>query len=130
MNISALPDHSAIEYRDTAPSIDDVAELLDVKLPNPAPPIQTLLDEAKLEAPLAVQGQSGHAGFFPFNKFSAVPLLMKAAREAANQSGSDDVKNASLVLARCHVIRLNSQRSQWAARDGGRHRARTTASLA
>ena len=55
-----------------------------------------------------MQGQSGHAGFFPFNKFSAVPLLIKATREAANQSGGDDVKKRLMVVARCHVIRLNT----------------------
>ena len=36
----------------------------------------------KLEAPLGVQSRSPHAGFFPLNKFSTVPLLMKAARTA------------------------------------------------
>lgn len=108
MNVGTLPDHPAIEYRETPPGIDDVVKLLGIELPNPAPPIQTLLNEVKLEAPLAVQGQSGHAGFFPFNKFSTVPLLMKAAREAANQSGFDDVKKRLMVLARCHVLRLNT----------------------
>lgn len=36
----------------------------------------------KLEAPLAVQTRSTRAGFFPFNKFSAVPLIIRCAREA------------------------------------------------
>ena len=77
-------------------------------MPSPPPSLQELRNEAKLEAPLAVQGQSGHAGFFPFNKFSTVPLLIKAAREAANQSGFDNVKKRLMVVARCHVIRLNT----------------------
>jgi hypothetical protein len=42
-----------------------------------------LLNLLKLEAPLAVQARPPHAGFFPLNKFSVVPLLMKAARTAA-----------------------------------------------
>ena len=37
-------------------------------------------DLNKLEAPLAVQTHT-RSGFFPFNKFSAVPLLMKAANK-------------------------------------------------
>lgn len=107
MDLTSLPDHPAVEYGNTPATLDDLAKLLGIDpLPSPPPPIQTLRNEAKLEAPLAVQGQSGHAGFFPFNKFSAVPLLMKAAREAANQS--DDVKKRLMVVSRCHVIRLNT----------------------
>src|SRR6185437_799932 len=41
-----------------------------------------LLNLLKLEAPLGVQARPPHAGFFPLNKFSNVPLLMKAARTA------------------------------------------------
>ncbi|MGH8643835.1 MAG: family 16 glycoside hydrolase [Gammaproteobacteria bacterium] len=109
MDLATLPDHPAVEYRDTPATRDDLAKVLGIdKLPSPPPPIQTLRNEAKLEAPLAVQGQSGHAGFFPFNKFSTVPLLMKGAREAANQSGFDDVRKRLMVVARCHVIRLNT----------------------
>jgi choline dehydrogenase-like flavoprotein len=108
MNIATLPDHPAVDYRDTPATIEDLAKVLGIELPNPSPPIQTLRDEAKLEAPLAVQGQSGHAGFFPLNKFSTVPLLIKAAREAAIQSGYDDVKKRLMIVPRCHVIRLNT----------------------
>src|SRR5690349_2160639 len=85
MNLSTLPDHPAILYRDTSATVTDVASVLGIDtLPTPPPPIAILLNEAKLEAPLAVQGQPGHAGFFPFNKFSTVPLIMKATREAAS----------------------------------------------
>src|SRR6476619_4185532 len=45
-----------------------------------------LLNLLKLEAPLAVQARPPHAGFFPLNKFSTVPLLMKAARTAVADS--------------------------------------------
>jgi choline dehydrogenase-like flavoprotein len=109
MDLAALPDHPAVLYRDPPATLDDVAKVLGIeKLPSPPPPIQTLRDEAKLEAPLAVQGKSGHAGFFPFNKFSTVPLVIKAAREAASQSGFDDVKKRLMIVARCHVTRLNA----------------------
>lgn len=109
MDLATLPDHPAVEYRNTPLTREDLAKVLGIPtLPSPPPPLQKLRNEAKLEAPLAVQGQSGHAGFFPFNKFSTVPLLMKAAREAANQSGFDDVKKRLMVVTRCHVIRLNT----------------------
>ena len=109
MDLAGLPDHPAVEYGNTPTTVDGLAKLLGIDpLPSPPPPLQTLRNQAKLEAPLAVQGQSGHAGFFPFNKFSAVPLLIKATREAANQSGGDDVKKRMMVVARCHVIRLNT----------------------
>jgi hypothetical protein len=42
------------------------------------------------------------------NKFSTVPLLMKAAREAVSQSSFDDVRKRLMVVDRCHVIRLNT----------------------
>ncbi len=115
IDVAALPDHPAVANSDTPVSLADLAALLGIDLPNPLPTgvqltqlEQKLRNLAKLEAPLAVQGQPGHAGFFPFNKFSAVPLLTKAAREAYNESGSDDVKKRVMVVPRCHVIRLNT----------------------
>ena len=60
----------------------------------------------KLEAPLAVQANAPRSGFFPFNKFSSVPLLIETARLAVNESGGDDVKKRLMVVPGCHVIRL------------------------
>ena len=108
MKLSDLPDHPMIAFADTTLTAQALAELLGVDPTGPLPPIDVMRDEAKLEAPLAVQGRSGHAGFFPSNKFSAVPLLVKAAREAATQSGFDDVKKRLMVVPRCHVVRLNA----------------------
>lgn len=65
--------------------------------------------EAKLEAPLAVQSQVDRSGFFPFNKFSAIQLLIKAARAAAQESNFDDFKKRLMVVPNCHVIRLDTQ---------------------
>lgn len=59
----------------------------------------------KLEAPLAVQTVA-RPGFFPFNKFSATPLLQKAARAAYSESGGDDVKKRLMIVPFCHVKRL------------------------
>lgn len=116
MDLAALPDHPAVEYRDTPASLSDLSALLGIDLPSPLPTTPAALAKlerelrhaAKLEAPLAVQGQAGHAGFFPFNKFSTVPLLIKAVREAFTESGGDDVKKRLMIVPRCHVIRLNT----------------------
>lgn len=60
----------------------------------------------KLEAPLAVQSRVERPGFFPFNKFNAMQLLMKAARAAAHESNLDDFKKRLMVVPNCHVTRL------------------------
>jgi choline dehydrogenase-like flavoprotein len=75
-------------------------------------------DEAlsKLEAPLAVQSIT-RPGFFPFNKFSSVPLLTKAARAAQNESKGDDVAKRLMVVPGCHVKRLVTEAGRVAAVD-------------
>ena len=60
----------------------------------------------KLEAPLAVQARPPRAGFFPFNKFSSMPLVMQASRTAQSQSGGDDARKRLMVVPDCHVTRL------------------------
>jgi choline dehydrogenase-like flavoprotein len=60
----------------------------------------------KLEAPLAVQSSPVRSGFFPFNKFSTLPLLTAAARTAQNESAGDDVKKRLMIVPDCHVTRL------------------------
>ena len=66
---------------------------------------QELMNLAKLEAPLAVQTRT-LSGFFPFNKFSVVPLIMKASRAAQAESRNDDVKKRLMLVPHCHVKRL------------------------
>jgi choline dehydrogenase-like flavoprotein len=70
---------------------------------------QDLRDLLKLEAPLAVQSTAPRAGYFPFNKFSAVPLLIKAARAANAESDGDDVKKRLMIVPNCHVTQLATQ---------------------
>jgi Choline dehydrogenase and related flavoproteins len=65
-------------------------------------------EQMKLEAPLAVQSRAHRSGFFPFNKFSALPLLMKAARAAWSESNNDDVKKRFMIVPECHVKRLRT----------------------
>src|SRR5215472_12157172 len=66
VDLATLPDHPAVTYSDTPVTLDDLAKLLGIPLPNPLPTNPTQLaaleqqlrNLAKLEAPLAVQGQS------------------------------------------------------------------------
>jgi hypothetical protein len=63
-------------------------------------------ERLKLEAPLAVMSRTKAPGEFPINKFSAVPLLMAAARTAQIESGGDDCIKRLMVVPDCHVSRL------------------------
>ena len=70
--------------------------------------------KADLEAPLAVQSAPSRPGFFPFNKFNGVQLLVRAARLAqseAEQSAVGDaetisVKKRLMIVPNAHVIGL------------------------
>ena len=114
VDLATLPEAPTVEILDTPPTLDDLAGLLGVAPPNPPPsdPAQRQQLEAemrnklKLEAPLAVQARPEHAGFFPLNKFSAVPLLIKAARVAFSDAPGDDVRKRLMVVPRCHISRL------------------------
>lgn len=117
----SLLDHPAIRYADGPQSPQDLARLLGLDPNGSLPTAAKMKAELKLEAPLAVQGQSGHAGFFPFNKFSSVQLLIKASRQAYEESinafgQGDDVSKRLMVVPRCHVNRLVT------AQDGGESR--------
>jgi choline dehydrogenase-like flavoprotein len=73
----------------------------------------------RLEAPLAVQTKSPRSGFFPFNKFSTIPLIVRCAREAQfeverllnpNNDGSegDNTKKRFMILPRIVVTKLET----------------------
>lgn len=77
----------------------------------------------RLEAPLAVQSKAPRPGFFPFNKFSAVPLIVRCAREAQSEVASllddraelgeseregDDVKKRYMVVPNMRVTNLEA----------------------
>lgn len=84
---------------------------LDLHLDVPADMSAQDKDRLKLEAPLAVQGRAPRAGFFPFNKFSAVPVLMKAARAAIQEADNDNVRRRLMIVPNCHVTGLTTQPS-------------------
>ncbi|HEV8261413.1 MAG TPA: family 16 glycoside hydrolase [Burkholderiales bacterium] len=102
--LGALPDHPAVLFNDVAPSDAELVSWLGLPA-GTALPRADLLNMLKLEAPLAVQSQTA-PGQFPNNKFSAVPLLIKAARAAQAESQVDDVRKRLMIVPNCHVIRL------------------------
>src|SRR5262249_12293296 len=59
-------------------------------------------------APLAVQAQA-RPGFFPFNKFSSVPLGITAARQAFGDSGGNDAFKRLIIVPNCHVKSLRTR---------------------
>jgi choline dehydrogenase-like flavoprotein len=69
-----------------------------------------------VEAPLAVQSAHTRAGFFPFNKFSAVPLLMGAARQAESESPGNDFQKRLMIVPNCHVTKLLLDQKQRVSR--------------
>src|SRR5215211_1829930 len=79
---------------------------LHLNVPPGTSPIQR--EQMKLEAPLAVQSRADRSGFFPFNKFSSLPLLMKTARAAWLESNNDDAKKRLMIVPNCHVKRLRA----------------------
>jgi choline dehydrogenase-like flavoprotein len=58
-----------------------------------------------LDAPLTVQAVT-RPGFFPFNKFSSVPLGITAARQAFAEAGTNNAAKRLMIVPNCHVKRL------------------------
>jgi choline dehydrogenase-like flavoprotein len=105
--LAALPDHPVLRNR---PGIgaDELRQLLGNPNGTQGMDVTALRNLLKLEAPLAVQGQT-LPGFFPFNKFSSMPLLMKATRSAQAESNNDDARKRLMAVPYCHVNRLTVQ---------------------
>lgn len=102
--IAELPNYVTDAREDQGQEIQDVAS---GTLPEPYP---GYLDSLRLDAPLAVQILS-RPGFFPFNKFSSVPLGMAAARSAYAE-GKDKLLNSDkrlMIVANCHVKGLRTR---------------------
>jgi hypothetical protein len=115
-----LLDHPAVRYLDPGDPPIDAAVLRDwLGLPatdtTPEPELRELF---KLEAPLAVQSTT-LPGFFPTNKFSAVPGLIRSARLAntdADGIGSvADARKRLMIVPNCHVQELvtETQSDNW-----------------
>ena len=86
--------------------------------PRRTPRLTDLRDLFKLEAPLAVQSTT-LPGFFPTNKFSAVPGLIRAARLASNETDGvgtlADARKRLVIVPNCHVQELitETQSDNW-----------------
>src|SRR6266478_2614716 len=115
-----LLEHPAVRYPDPGePPID--AKLLRDWLGLPASdttPLAELHELFKLEAPLAVQSNT-LPGFFPTNKFSAVPGLTRAARLASTEAdgvgAAADARKRLMIVPDCHVQELitETQADNW-----------------
>jgi hypothetical protein len=73
------------------------------------PNIESMLGNVGVQPPpLAVQGSSPASGLFGFDKFSSMPLLAEAVREAVAASGLDDSKRRLFLVPLAHVIKLHT----------------------
>lgn len=123
-----LLDHPAVRYPDPGDPTPIPDTLLREWLGLPASdttPRTDLLDMFKLEAPLAVQSTT-LPGFFPTNKFSAMPNLIRAARLAATQADGigpvADARKRLMIVPNCHVQDLitETQADSWVRVTGVR----------
>ncbi|HYX04235.1 MAG TPA: GMC oxidoreductase, partial [Reyranella sp.] len=122
-----LLDHPAVRYPDPGePPLD--AKILRDWLGLPASDTTTfdkLKELFKLEAPLAVQSTT-LPGFFPTNKFSAMPGLIRATRlasaEADGTGAAADARKRIMVVPDCHVQELitETQPDSWVRVTGVR----------
>jgi len=104
--LAELPDYAAVP---TNPDRHLLLDLLGLPIDTPNPPTDgDLRDLLKVEAPLAVQSRAPLPGSFALNKFSAVPLILEAARAAWAESAGNDADRRLMVVPRCHATRLDA----------------------
>jgi choline dehydrogenase-like flavoprotein len=115
-----LLDHPAVRYPDPGEPPLDAAILRDwLGLPTTdTTPLNKLKELFKLEAPLAVQSTT-LPGFFPTNKYSAVPGVIRAARLASSEADGvgapADARKRIMIVPDCHVQELitETQSDNW-----------------
>jgi len=102
--LNELPDYVTEALEDQGQHIQDV------KNGKTPPDYVGFLDSLRMDAPLAVQILS-RPGFFPFNKFSSVPLGIDAARRAFGDA-TDKIGNTDkrvMIVPDCHVKGLRTR---------------------
>jgi hypothetical protein len=102
--LNELPDYATEAPEDMGQGIQDI---LSGAVP---PPYAGFKDSLLVDAPLAVQILS-RPGFFPFNKFSSVPLGIAAARRASGDA-TDKIGNTDkriMIVPDCHVKGLRTR---------------------
>jgi hypothetical protein len=122
-----LLDHPAVRYPDPGEPPLDATILRDwLGLPTTdTTPFNKLKEFFKLEAPLAVQSTT-LPGFFPTNKFSAVPGAIRAARLASSEADgagpAADARKRIMIVPDCHVQELitETQSDNWVRVTGVR----------
>src|SRR5260370_20471101 len=58
--------------------------------------------------PLAVLGQTPESGLFAFNKYSSLPLLISAIRDAIAEVGGDNARRRLFLVPRAQVVKLHT----------------------
>jgi hypothetical protein len=105
MNYGAIPNAIPLaempDYTVEAP--EDITATLQQQLA--APPYPGFQLSLALDAPLSVQAVT-RPGFFPFAKFSSVPLGITAARQAFSEAGTNNFAKRLMIVPNCHVKRL------------------------
>ena len=114
LTLAQLLEHPAVRYPDPGEPPLTAALLRDwLGLPSSDTTPEAVLHELfKLEAPLAVQSTT-LPGFFPTNKFSAIPGLISAARLANKEADGvgpvADARKRLMIVPNCHVQELITQ---------------------
>jgi choline dehydrogenase-like flavoprotein len=148
IKLALLPDHPAVRYAgleavgdlafaataasggsttttgSAAVSDGQLRDLLGLK-PSDKTSRADMLNLLKLEAPLAVQART-EPGLFPFNKFSALPELIKVARVAAGETGGigpqADARKRLMIVPKVPVLDIitETQSDNWVRATGVR----------
>jgi choline dehydrogenase-like flavoprotein len=58
--------------------------------------------------PLAVLWRSPASGIFAFNKYSSLPLIIGAIRDAISEAGGNDAKRRLFLVPKAHVVKLHT----------------------
>ena len=58
--------------------------------------------------PLAVLGRGPASGLFTFNKYSSLPLLISAVRDAIAEAGGDNARRRLFLVPRAQVVKLHT----------------------
>ncbi|MDP8929632.1 MAG: DUF1080 domain-containing protein [Actinomycetota bacterium] len=106
--LAQLPDHPKVRFASSAPDIGELRAMLGQGGQLAGKTKDELKELLKLEAPLAVQTRA-EPGKFALNKFSALPLLVKASRFAADESYPYDQLKRLMVVPGWHVQELATQ---------------------
>lgn len=58
--------------------------------------------------PLAVLGRGPASGMFSFNKYSSLPVLIEAIRDAISEAGGNDSQRRLFLVPKAHVVKFHT----------------------